>query len=866
MKYLQEYEEEIDFSVTDVVNYRTVKAVLIIFVVGFVGAIVGLTLFAFIGYQPAIELVQFILQNLIEPEGLTRWIYGTAISQFHLTGDPTAYFFLLITNNFLRIILSSIGAALFWVSIIGFYKYFIVKEKENRNLPLYISGIIIFIAEYIIFDDQFTISALILLPLIFGGIYWLIKRRDKSKKEEPFINIFLKISIFSVFIAELLTFVFNMAYYFVWVPAPFVNVTEWFTTVAPHLFIEIVAIILGTAIGYFIAVDMSQALDEDGIDGFLEEGEAIIANKQIWKALLFTLGLFVIGALVEAYFSIGILWGYYPSTEFTEVGNLIWDIFLNWGPIIIIISVLFFGLRETRYWPLAEIIIILLITEGIFFFFNYLTAYYFGVMNNYGVAPIHNPDPAYQAMGLHFIIMTLFFSGEIIQNITIFSLLIFFVVVTKLILDYRKKNMVYSGSIENPITRKGIFNPFSVSNTELLKKNLINGIFPIIPMILLIFSIHDLGNFEINIIIFLFIIWRFRGTTDEAMTLKIVPLELDEHGNVIQKEDTKKKAFMNIIGKLYYVGMFLFNIYSIYTLYYTADPFLFINYTLLFVKQLVLAIVLLPFLTTFGSIFLIKARQLFMKLKVNLKGQFVKAFLYSIPISILAVGILIGLSFLSTFLIFGTIDFNIAISIATSFNLDTTYVLSVSLWLVINVLIYFSIFIVIGYVAVQVSLKYKISKVYIIFCTICLSFPVMWILLPATHYLVSGIFNVIYSGQNMMLTYYFTPILPDIPTTLEMTPWLLLNSVLGGLWGLVTFFPVFLLITIRSFSGILGFEDVTEFLSQNYAFFPNLYYQNFIFLLNFSLFLMGAIIISYYVFYVRKLDKKKKKRKYTSRG
>ena len=240
MKCLQEYEEEPDFSVKDIINYRTVKAVLIVFVVGFLGVIAGLALLAFSGFQPAIDLVQYILQTLVEPEGLTRWIYGTAVSQYSL-GDPNGYFILLLTNNFLRIILSSIGAVLFWVSVIGFYKYFIKKEKEGRNLPLYIVGIVIFIVEYIVFDDQFTISALIILPLIVGGIYWLIKKRDQSKKDESFLNTFLKISIYSVFIAEILTFVFNVANYFIWVPPPFTNVTEWFTTVAPHLFIEIVA-------------------------------------------------------------------------------------------------------------------------------------------------------------------------------------------------------------------------------------------------------------------------------------------------------------------------------------------------------------------------------------------------------------------------------------------------------------------------------------------------------------------------------------------------------------------------------------------------------------------------------------------------
>ncbi|NHI94886.1 MAG: hypothetical protein EAX96_20525 [Candidatus Lokiarchaeota archaeon] len=862
---MQEYEEEIEFSVKDIINYRTLKAVLLIFAIGFISVIIGLAILHFIGYQPAIILVQYILNTLVAPEGLTKWIYGYAVDIYTLTFDANFFFILIITNNFLRILLSSIGAALFWVSIIGFYKYFIKNEKKDRNPKLYIIGIAIFIVEYFLFDDQFTISALIILPLIFGGIIWLIRRIRKQNNNESFINTFLKISIYSIFVAELLTFVFHVANYFVFVPAPFTTTTEWFTTVAPHLFIELIAIMMGTAIGYFIAVDMRQALDEEGIDGFLDEGEAILSNKKIWKAVLITLVVFVIGGLVEAYFSILYIWPAYGSYEFTVIGNLIWEIFLNWGPIILICGILYLGTKNTKYWPFIEIIIIVLIIEGIFYLFSYLNVIN-SIVNPTStstISTIFNPFPENQPMALHFVVMALFFSGEAIQNFAMFSVLILFVIVTKLVLDYRKKKLVYTGSIENPITQKGIFNAFSVQNSELLKYNLINGIFPIMPMILLLYSIEGLDYFQMNIILFLFLVWRFRGTTDKAMTLKISPMEFDEHGNTIIENKGKKEAFMSIIMKLYYVGMLVFNIYSIYNLIISdINQYYFFYYTLSFVKQLILAIVLLPFLTTFGSIFLVKLRDFFGKIKFNLKGQFIKALLYSIPVSILAVGILIGLSYFSTFLIFGVLDFNTALSIATSYNLDTTYFFSVNLWLTVNVLIFFSIFIIIGYVSVQFSIKYKISKVYIIFCTVCLSFPLMWILLPSTHYLVSATLNFIFSGQNWMISTILIPIFPDIPTTWEMVPWLLVNSALGGLWGLITFFPVFILITIRSFVSIIGLPDLTGFLSENYLFFPNLYYQNFIFLLNFSLIMMGAIIIGYYVFYVKKLEKKQRRKKF----
>ena len=350
------------------------------------------------------------------------------------------------------------------------------------------------------------------------------------------------------------------------------------------------------------------------------------------------------------------------------------------------------------------------------------------------------------------------------------------------------------------------------------------------------------------------------------MTVKIAPKEIDEHGNL---REIKKKGFMkfvNVLSKIYLLAMFAFNAYSIYDLLVGGTNIAtFLAYSLLFIKQLILAIFLLPFLETFGSMFLIKTRSFIKNIKVKLSGQFSRALLYSVPVSLLAVGVLIGLSFLSTFAIFGTLDLQTALNIVTSFNNDTTYIFKVSFWLSLNVLNYFVIFIIIGYIATRVSWKYKLPKVYIVFCTICLSFPVMWILLPATHYLVYAAMTFISSGQNLIATMVISPIIPSIPTATQMTPWLLLNSALGGMWGFITFVPVFFLVTIRSFVSLIGIPDFTGFLGINYPFFPSLYYQNFIFLLNFSLFFMGAIVISYYTYFVKELNKKRRRKKFKRR-
>ncbi|MHC1592001.1 MAG: hypothetical protein ACXQS8_07935, partial [Candidatus Helarchaeales archaeon] len=177
-----------------------------------------------------------------------------------------------------------------------------------------------------------------------------------------------------------------------------------------------------------------------------------------------------------------------------------------------------------------------------------------------------------------------------------------------------------------------------------------------------------------------------------------------------------------------------------------------------------------------------------------------------------------------------------------------------------NTTIYFSIFVTIGYVAAKIAVKKGIPKEYLVLLTMCLSFPIIWILLPSAHFLVEPpLMSLVYSGANHVLAPLFFPETPAVPSTLVMIPLLLINSAMAGLLGFVLFVPIFFIVTIQSVLTILPVGE--SILSTIYSFMSAyyIYYFNFIFLLNFSLFFSGGMMICYYIYFSSKKRKKRRR-------
>ncbi len=873
MPKLEGFQETDSFSVKNILNFKTFRTVILIFAAGLAASFIGLLLVILSSNPVVISMKDYLLNSLIEPEALSLILSNLGWSTYYSSGNPFFLFILILTNNFLRIILSSIGAVLFWVSVVGIYKYVFRGERENRNIVLYIFGILIFIAEYFIFDDQFTIGAMFILPFVFGGFYKLYQMITGNRQQEPFSRTFLRISLYSIFVAEILTFSLTLVDNLLFYPAHYSSLTDWFVGLAPHIAIEIIGIVIGCTIGYFIAADMNQALDEDGLDGFLEEGQALLVNSKVWMAVGLSLFLFLIGALVEAYFSIAVVQANYGTFIYTSVGDFIWAILVNFAPIILIIGLIYMLGRKSRYWALAKVFIYIFSVEGFFYIFTFLQA------------PIvaYNVNPVVQSMGFHFFVTSCYFVGESFQDFGTFSLLVFFVVLFTIIMDFRKK-ITYTGSIRNPLRKKGLLDPFSQENFGALKSTIYNGMWPLLPMILLAVNSSGspyFGLFELNILLYIFLVWRFRSGISDSLELKTKPREIDENGNILL-EPKKRSAWMNAMMKLYYVGMFLFNIASIVMLVLSgADLQLIFFYSLFFTKQLILAILILPFLVTFGSILLIKAMNFLKKIDFR-PNRITRAFIYAVPMSIFTVGLLIGASIVTNLIllipiliinpsafpnpVYALFTFEWALGFAEAwqdFYLQY-YILGINLWITFSTVFYFGIFIVIGLIAAKIAKKKNIPKEYLVLLTMCLSFPLMWILLPSTHFLVEPPFMaLVYSGANHVLAPLFFPETPAVPATLIMLPLLLLNSAMAGLLGFIIFVPIFFVVTIQSVLTILPIGE--QILSTIYTFMKDyyLYYYNFIFLLNFSLFFAGAIMISYYFFYASK-KKRRKKRTWTS--
>ncbi len=280
--------------------------------------IVTTTVAAFLLYGAlqlnAVWLFRAVIYEIAAPEGIEYWLY------LNLTLIPHAIASMLrlppwtlennlpiiLIHNFNRCILSSIGALIFWMVTVGFY---MAIRGETSGVEWYILGAVAFIAEYFLFDDQFTPTAMIIIPLLVATAYKLAHRKAS------FTSTLIRTSLYSLCTLEILStaFVIGGLYMtesvtFLWLGGK--GGYPYLISILPHGVIEIPAAILATAIGISIAKRLTQTIGKP--EEFLEKSKEILASTSMAATLLVTITLFTIAAIIEAYISPQIYWSTFP--------------------------------------------------------------------------------------------------------------------------------------------------------------------------------------------------------------------------------------------------------------------------------------------------------------------------------------------------------------------------------------------------------------------------------------------------------------------------------------------------------------------------------------------------------------------------
>ncbi|NHI90083.1 MAG: hypothetical protein EAX87_11220 [Candidatus Thorarchaeota archaeon] len=163
-------------------------------------------------------------------------------------------------------------------------------------LPLFV---FVFTAEYFVYDDQFTLIALVVLPLLIAGGYRLIGRG----KGEDFLLTYIKFSLMSLAIAEVLSTALTIG------GIAIIQLSvgggnglwEFLARIIPHAIVEIPTFLVAAAAAIRIAKDLWPTIETEDWASFPSKTRALLGDERTWRTYILIAFFLVIAALIEAF-------------------------------------------------------------------------------------------------------------------------------------------------------------------------------------------------------------------------------------------------------------------------------------------------------------------------------------------------------------------------------------------------------------------------------------------------------------------------------------------------------------------------------------------------------------------------------------
>lgn len=183
----------------------------------------------------------------------------------------------------------------------------LVRSRGGRGIgPLWFPlFIFIFAAEYFVYDDQFTIIALVFLPLLLAGGYKLIGRGSG----EDFIITYIKFSLMSLAIAEVLSTALTLGGIAIIEIQFFGNSPlQFLARILPHAIVEIPTFLVAAGAAIRISKNLWPIIEAEDWKSVPSKTRALLADERTWRTYLLIVFFLVIAALVEAFVTPIIFW------------------------------------------------------------------------------------------------------------------------------------------------------------------------------------------------------------------------------------------------------------------------------------------------------------------------------------------------------------------------------------------------------------------------------------------------------------------------------------------------------------------------------------------------------------------------------
>jgi hypothetical protein len=157
----------------------------------------------------------------------------------------------------------------------------------------------IFAIEYFVYDDQFTLIALVILPFIIAGFYKLVYSGRPEVKSQDFLIVYIRFSLMAVAIAEVLSTALWVAGIATLEALFGGNVLHYLIWILPHGIIEIPAFLFAAALSIRIARDLSPSVVKEDWSAIPVKTRELLTSGRTWRTYVLVVFFLLIAALIE---------------------------------------------------------------------------------------------------------------------------------------------------------------------------------------------------------------------------------------------------------------------------------------------------------------------------------------------------------------------------------------------------------------------------------------------------------------------------------------------------------------------------------------------------------------------------------------
>ncbi|MFQ5832974.1 MAG: stage II sporulation protein M, partial [Candidatus Thorarchaeota archaeon] len=164
--------------------------------------------------------------------------------------------------------------------------------------PLFVS---MFALEYFIFDDQFTLIALVVLPMFIAIGYKGLYSSKSEVRNEDLLLTYIRFSLMSVAIAEVLSTALIVGGISIIDTIYAGSALPFLAGILPHAIVEIPTFLVAAAAAIRIAKDLGPSVRSQDWESVPTKTRTLISDARTWRTYAMIVFFLLIAALIEAY-------------------------------------------------------------------------------------------------------------------------------------------------------------------------------------------------------------------------------------------------------------------------------------------------------------------------------------------------------------------------------------------------------------------------------------------------------------------------------------------------------------------------------------------------------------------------------------